>query len=888
MSTWMENAREGVLVICPSERLARELRVQYNQAERDRGEAVWSFPAISAFRNWVIREWEGCLPERQLLHPAQELALHLYVLEATGRAEGVLSPMSLARQMRDTDRLVANYGIDLPTAELIHGDAYADFVTHRHEFARRLEDKGWITAERVVDDLLAHLADGAWQPPTRVLFFGFQALTPQQQAFVDVLAEYGCDVEVDLADSAGASVEVRRLCYHDIEQETQGVARQVAESLQAGGDEVSVGIFVPSIQTWRTPLERALTRHLSPYRMAPGSGSEPPCWSYARGELLSAHPAVSASMDLLALRLHGNDMQLVSRVLLSRCLWSDEDRGLRARVEMALREGGGARQSLRRIQGIARRIDASARFVARMEELIGFLEASSSRALASSWCTAFERQLQLAGWVLLFDATSTQYQVLEAWRECLQRLMAMDGQLGEISQGRASAWLHEILANRDFSPRSSVVEPVRILEYADASAAGFTHAFVLGLTADTLPTPVAHNPFLPSEWLADAGAPCATPEAELAEAERLVACMSSSGSSVTFTTSSYGERGALQMPASPAGPWDGGCEPVESDPMLDGGSADPVTEMPDSDPVPPVSDEEAEGVRGGVSILGTFAESPYAAFLRSRLGVREMPSPGVPLDARVQGTFVHKVLERVWGELRNSERLRSIRADQRSDVVMDSIEQAANEDGLLLDSVFGPGLCRLERKRVTALVTEWLDMEASRAWDFEVILREKRVEGAVGRLPVRLQLDRVDRIETPSGDRFVCIDYKTGARVDASGWKPDKLTQPQLPLYASTDALSRLGLARCDGIAFGHVAAGHSAFTLWSSVADRLVARERDGEIGDGIGHWDSLLTQWRDRLDSYADAFMAGEAWVDPGIFTGWHSFNDLLPLMREREVIG
>ena len=90
MKSWFECALSGATVIVPSERMARELRIEYSR-RRSLDNTIWAAPHIVAFRQWTLARWADCLPDLQLLHPAQELALHRYVLEADGLGERVVA-----------------------------------------------------------------------------------------------------------------------------------------------------------------------------------------------------------------------------------------------------------------------------------------------------------------------------------------------------------------------------------------------------------------------------------------------------------------------------------------------------------------------------------------------------------------------------------------------------------------------------------------------------------------------------------------------------------------------------------------------------------------------------------------------------------------------------
>lgn len=877
MTSWFESAREGATVIVPSERMARELRIEYSR-RRSAEQHIWAAPHIIAFRQWTLARWADCLADLQLLHPAQELALHRYVLEADGLGERVVAPMSLARQMREADRIADNHRLVLDAADIGSSDEYAVFMRLREQLQERMTQRGWITAERVVDDLIARADAGEWTPDEDIGFYGFVALTGQQRYLAEALQARGSIVDIHRLAAPEPSQTSLRVSP-DTDGEVQALANDLAELLDGVGDEQPrIAVFVPDIQKCRGRLDRILSARLTPGDRLPGDDDSPRPWAYSRGLAMSDTAAIGAAMDLLKLGQRDNEASRLSRVVLSASFWGQASAVDRAQVEYALRSLGGSRHKVGILHRLAERAPVSDMTRSLIEALCRSVDETPTNALPSAWCQLFDARLAAARWSLFREASSADYQLLNAWREIQRQMAAMDDQLGQINQGRAWAWLNELLVARDFNPRSQAIEPIRVLEYEDAPGMRFDHAFVLGLTGDTLPRPVRQSPFFEPDLLAQAGVPDATPERCLESGRRLAEWLAGSAASITLSTHAFGERGQMQMPSPMFGPW-----PAPS-PVDEPVRVSLALETPDSDPVPAVSDEEAEGVRGGVSILAWQAQVPYVAFMRSRIGVKPMPETGAALSPRVQGTFIHRVLERLWGEIVDSDTLRSMSAESRRELIAAETYAAAEEDRLLPAAIYGRALAGLERRRVADLCDRWMRAEAKRVCPFEVVARERQVETRIAGLPLKLKIDRVDRVQDGGQDRIVLLDYKTGGYVSTAGWKPERLSDPQLPLYASSDATDALDVGGCDGIGLAHVAAHGNGFKLCSSFADDFIA-DRKGEIGHGIADWQEQLDGWREALQANAEAFMAGEAGVTHEMLRNPRGYEDIARLMAQRE---
>lgn len=879
MKSWFECALSGATVIVPSERMARELRIEYSR-RRSLDNTIWAAPHIVAFRQWTLARWADCLPDLQLLHPAQELALHRYVLEADGLGERVVAPMNLARQVREADRVADNHRLVLDTPNIGSTDEYAVFMRLRGQVEERLAERRWITAERVVDDLIDRADAGEWTPDAHIGFYGFVSLTGQQSYLADALRARGSTVDVHLLDAPDAADATLRV-LSDPDDEVRALADDLHALLAAGGDtQPRVAVFVPDIQKWRGTLDRIFAATLTPDSRLPGGGGEdaPRPWTYARGLAMSDTAAIGAAMDLLKLSRRDNEAAHLSRVLLSTSFWGRASAIDRAQLEYALRSLGGRRHGVSVLRRLSQRHEIGEFTRKSIDALCDTVEDTPATALPSAWCKVFDTRLAAARWELFREASSEDFQLLSAWRDIQRQMAAMDDQLGEINQGRAWAWMNELLVARDFNPRSQAIEPIRILEFEDAPGMRFDHAFVLGLTGDTLPRPVRQSPFFEPDLLAEAGVSDATPDQCLETARSLAGWLAGSAASVTLSTHAFGARGALQMPSPLFGPWPAttqlGARPRAACALV----------TPDDDPVPAVSVEEAEGVRGGVSILAWQAQVPYVAFMRSRIGVKPMPETGAPLTPAVQGTFIHRVLERLWGHINNSDALLAMDAQDRRELVAAQTYAAAEDDQMLPAAIYGRALAALERRRVADLCERWLRLESKRVYPFEVVAREREVQTVIAGLPLKLKIDRVDRVHVNGQDQIVLLDYKTGGYVSTAGWKAEKLTDPQLPLYASSDAVESLDVGGCDGIGLAHVAAHGTGFKLCSSFADHFIA-DRKGEIGHGVADWDVQLDKWREALQSNAEAFMAGDVGVTHEMLRNPRGYEDIARLMGQRE---
>ncbi|MDE2149692.1 MAG: PD-(D/E)XK nuclease family protein, partial [Gammaproteobacteria bacterium] len=254
-------------------------------------------------------------------------------------------------------------------------------------------------------------------------------------------------------------------------------------------------------------------------------------------------------------------------------------------------------------------------------------------------------------------------------------------------------------------------------------------------------------------------------------------------------------------------------------------------------------------------LFSTWFESPFFAFCVYRLGIHELSAAPRGLSAAAQGQVLHRALQTLWGELGDSAAL-AVCTPAALGAAIDAALRPALAQAFP-QAELGRALVALEHARMADLLRQWLAHERRRAEPFAVHLREAKLDTELAGLPLRLRVDRVDRVSGSAGDRYLILDYKTGAQADPKGWETDHFRDPQLPLYATLGQV--LGLPRVDGIGFAHLKDGHPALSPACSWTESLLE----------AGHpprrdWQPRLREWNDRLRAIAAAFMAGDARFD------------------------
>ena len=458
----------------------------------------------------------------------------------------------------------------------------------------------------------------------------------------------------------------------------------------------------------------------------------------------------------------------------------------------------------------------------------------------AQWVCGFAAKLRRAGWGR--NAGSVQRQALQTIAKRLDRYAEL-AQLPAIDHQQALQTLGELLAQSPFAAERPSA-PILALGYLETTGLHFSHLWVAGMTDTGWPMSRPANPLLPLPLLRRRDVPRIDPAAEVEFARRrldqwrnscrhLVASWASEDDGEQHECSALIESFQKAQAADVVSqhrrlwhPW--------------------LTELPrvELQPAPPdqATRRDEEKLSGGATLLRDQALCPFKAWATHRLQLRPPPSAdGLP-DASVRGLLVHRALFALYDG--------NAAPFSATDL---STAAAAAIDEHIADT---PEIYRQnEHERLVALLERWLEYEAGRS-DFVVVGLEQEVTLTLAGTQFNLRVDRIDRDEATN--RLIIIDYKTG-EVLPKRLLDDRLTEPQLPMYALTDESTGAVLfakvsaeeAKLDGFAKQELGVGRPV--------EKLV------EFAQRKRPWEGLTGQWRNQLEQLLQEHRCGRAEVDP-----------------------
>ena len=842
INAWL---REGGVVVTASDRATRSLAAGFHQARRAEGLTAWPAPKILDWKSFARRTWEQRTADaRLLLNPAQEQALWVEIAGADRSLATLLEGPRhrLGALAMEAHELLCAYAPQFlrPSTRASWQQDAAAFSGWLRGFDEACRAGSLISPSRLPHELIPLLlAETAKRPP--LLLAGFDRILPVQRSLFDAWGTWS-----EAAQSEPAT-EVQFHEAADAQAEIAACAIWCGRQLSANPG-ARLLVVTQDASARRGEIERAFQRHTGPafefslglplsqvalaraahllLRWLDGSLAEQELdW------LLSTGHAAASAQESAALQA---TMRALRRFSLERTHWTlAAFLGERCAAELlpaSWAERISAAQRL--LAGFARRAQSPLDWAELVPRLLDELHFAGARPLASA-----------------------EFQALRRWNQAVESC----GSLG--FDGRRIGWkdflsqLDRTLDETLFAPESRDA-PIQIAGPAESAGLTADAIWFLGADEDAWPANGATHPLLPVEVQREAGMPHATPQLDWELAAAITRRILAAAPEVHFSFAMQNEA-AEARPSRLIAQLAGEAQKLSAE--LAAPAAPPPLTVSFEDfsriPFPPGK------VAGGAAVLTAQSQCPFKAFATARLAAQEWKPADAGLTAAQRGSLLHAVLHAVWAGppegIRSSAELMSLN-DRQAFVAAHVQRVMARELRPHLRDLMPRRYLELEAQRLTRLVTEWLEYEATRI-EFVVAGTEVKRTVHIDGLTFDLRLDRLDLLR--DGSQLV-IDYKSG-NVSPSAWELPRPDDVQLPLYAgfALEADEVLG-----GLVFAKVRAGEMKFAgRVGDAAATLFAGLKGGNPLVKNPFTAEQLLDWRDCIQQLARDFLAGRAEVDP-----------------------
>jgi exodeoxyribonuclease-5 len=735
------------------------------------------------------------------------------------------------------------------------------FLQWQRTFVARCDALGVLENVRFVDWQLAQLAKEAVILPASIAFAGFDQADPQEQHLRTILSTRGVQVST-YATTSAMPAQAQHLGVENQEAEYRAAVAWAQEEL-THNPQAKLAIVAPQLNEIRNALADLLDDTFYPASNRPSFYHAPRHYNFSLGTPLAQQPIVQAALNCLRL-LSSYQLQQadVSSLLLSP-FWSasKQEADARAMLDANLREKLPMRFTLDGLIQFAQKQLENGLPIAQLVAHIQATQAllSTKKAQPSTWVANIAQLLNALAWPGERAISSLEYQAQNAWQKVLQQLAQMDMLNKPIALAEAVSLMQQICTNSIFQAETEHTPAIQILGVMEALSKPVDAMWVMHMNDHIWPPPARPNPLLPAFIQRAASLPNADNAVQAAFAQTIHQRLLYSANAIIFSSSQT--EGESQLRASPlmkniqtfTAKLPQAATLAEQLALL--GNAD--LSMLDDHTAPPIAADEH--VRGGTGLFKAQAICPAWAFYQYRLGAKALKAPTNGLDNMERGSLVHDVLEQFWQPSYHKQRHFADLRDMSEQALQQALNTAINHalTHFAEENKVSPNVIKLEHERLSKLIGDWLNFEKARGVGFNIVACEVDKKVSIRGIEVTLKIDRIHQLED-GGQEFV--DYKTGQLPKMSSWGEDRITEPQLPIYAAFYADETAQVA---GVQFGMVKVVAHEFAGVSAENFEAESEKRKPIFIRQYSNWDALLTHWKTSIETIAEEIKAGEAAV-------------------------
>lgn len=852
---WCKEVNSGALLLTVNQRLSRHYVREHNRAQLEAGITCWETPSILPLNAWLLSVHNAALvsglSELAVLNNlASELAWQTAV-ESDPQSESLLDTNLAARGAMKAWQTGHAYDClgNVRSSDHLSIDQQA-FNRWRQHYESHCRQQGVIDsamlATHVTDILRQHAA--TMSLPNTVFLAGYLVLSPQIKSLLDALSAAGVNVHRLQPDRTATKV---RYAFADDESGLRGIASHVRLRLfpdntanEAVGELVKpsqIGIVVNDLQQRRAEVLRTFDSVFFPGLNPNEVNKIGRPYDISIGWPLDEQTVVRTALLLLRLIVFRVDDKALSILLLSPYLpGSDIDRRRRERIDRRVRE--------RRLRSV---------------DFDSFMELTSDdqtlqrrfrRVLKRKWT----RQAGAATWVQRFGTVlndmnwpgsvdSDEYQAVDAWQTCLANMQSLDN--GKQLDKLEALFMLERLCKQHVFQVQTPSAPIQIMGRLESHGIAFDELWVTGMDSESWPAVTSPTPFIPITQQQLAGVPDASPEARLAFAEKEIALWERSAHRLNMAYAL--SRDGLELNAAaiieqyPESELDATGAAATYKLIQQSGALDAIVDTHGA----AVADDAR--VKGGARLLENQAKCPFKAYATHRLNIKPLEEASIGLDPREHGNALHLVMELFWQRVKTHAALMSLEEEGRAALCEEIIAEVVG--GMQLPQAQHLSLT----KHLLRLMLTWVEKWEVRRLPFEVVETEGDRELSVAGLNIKLKIDRIDKLD--SGE-LVVIDYKTGRNNSIATWTDERIENPQLPLYATTDD-------DVQGVAFAQVVPHQYKYIGVTAERNMLprVSAQSSRAKNEMPEDWEALRSHWSESLTMLASEIKQGVATVTP-----------------------
>jgi RecB family exonuclease len=535
---------EGGAVVVPSRQRAHAARLAFAAEQLSTGVRVWQTPDVLTADAWLLREVEELASPSgvrvpRVLSPAEDWLLWRQCTAEATQGLDLLNRGALAESLRRAGTLAVEFGIDL--SKLTLAGTEAELLGEvRRAVQERCRALGAVNIGSLVAQLPAGSLSGA------VTCAGFLQLPAQLQAT-------RARARGQHRPAGSVSARPNIVLAADESNELEGIAQWCKQRIAMQAD-ARLLVILPGSPGARERLATLIRQAVDPEAWLSSTRANADFGGLViieGGAPLADVPVVAHALSTLRwLGGSSGEFEEVSEWLRAP-YWDAPSAGLRARVDLWLRESGQMSVHGREWGSI---LSAAPAPVAQGAQELAQQISAAIQALGDGvasprvWSERFHAALEAVHWPGAHVSDSSEQQTVVRFHELLDEFGQLASSAPAMSRDEAIHWFSELASRTAFRPADDDAVVTISAALADPVVL-YDGIWVAGLHAEAFPQPVQPDPFLPLAAQIAAGIPAASAGGRLAEARALLTAWRAATSELVLSAPARAED--LELLPSP-------------------------------------------------------------------------------------------------------------------------------------------------------------------------------------------------------------------------------------------------------------------------------------------------------------------------------------------------
>ena len=770
--------------------------------------------------------------------------------------------------------LIERYHVSKKTLTLLHHEPSLQLLIWIQEYAQRCHELNVIDMPKMISSIIENLNQFSelsieenpfFYFPEDIFFVGFDELIPQHTHFFNSLKKIGMTFHFPRIQRSSSNIQSK--VYLTQEQEIQGMLTFALKKIKENPHQ-TIGCVLPHLFTDREWIQKIYLRLVQEYSEEHTEESESEeqtrlsrltastLLNFSAGPCLSDDGFIQHLQRSLEINIELVEYINFSLIVRSPYLpQAQPEKFSRAKFDIFLRNQNSTHFSLNYILKQLERSQYHLQcpvFHQQLKALVKFNQKIKFKKIyPSEWMDLFHEFIT----ILFFHetiASSVPTDIFEKTLSLLDELSGIDELVGKISYKRILGLFKKLCSNTLYQPHSKNAK-IQILGMLEASGVMFDHLWIAQLTSENWPHLSKGNMFLPITIQRSYFMPHSSPEKEFKFYEDISHRLLLSADEIYLSYAQEEEK----LPSLFFEKYFTSLE-VENFSLIPSSWLQRFSsrelERIEDDMAPPLL--AGPSFSTGSRVFELQAQCPFKAYaaLRLKCDPFSLPQPGI--SAMLRGRLIHRCLEKIWEQLKNSRQLCALSNEELSECIHQHIHAALDEFKKEYPFVFTNKRSLIEKNRLLKAISLWLEYEKKRK-PFQIEALEKEIYLEIKSLKLYLKVDRIDKL---NDHHIAIIDYKTG-HIEISSWFHERPSHLQLPVYALAYEHDALG-----ALLFAFPKMNEASFK-GISVEEHYIP-DSILDLKSSLTHKTSLQEQklvWKKQIEDLATEFSLGQAHVQP-----------------------